>query len=182
MDCPICKTKGSIQVITKTENIPYFGEIMETVLKCQNCGYKHCDVICLDHKEPSRYTLQINKNNLNARVIKSNSATIEIPELGLKVEPGSKSHGYVSNIEGVLVRFQKAVETALNWAEDLELKENALKILEQIENIKKGEDKATLIIEDPFGNSMIIHDNAFKRKLKAEEIKSLKNSLTIVEN
>jgi len=181
IDCPVCRCKNSMIVITKTENIPYFEEIMESTVRCHECGYRHSDVMCLDQKEPVKYILNVNKYSLNARVIKSQSATVSIPELGLKVEPGPRSQGYVSNIEGVLNRFHDAVKRALNLVEDDQSRENAFNILKEIEKIKKGENTVTVLIEDPFGHSMIIHEDASKRELTHEEIKKLKTGFITFE-
>ena len=182
IDCPVCGCKNSMVVMTKTEDIPYFGEIMESTAKCHDCGFKHSDIVCLEQKEPVKYTLKVNISNLNARVIKSQSATISIPELGLKVEPGSRSQGYVSNIEGVLNRFHDAVITAMNLVDDKQSQKNASTILKEIENVKTGENTVTLVIEDPFGHSMIIHEDATKRELSLEEIKNLKTGFMVFEN
>jgi zinc finger protein len=181
-NCPICKVKGSMELKTKTEKIPYFGEIMESTVKCKECGFKHSDVICLDSKEPVKYILKIDKNKMNIRVVKSQSATVNIPELGLKVEPGPQSQGYVSNVEGILERFKKAVNTALSWAENENSKENAIRILEMMDEIKNGDRTATLIIKDPFGHSLIEDENIIKSKLSPEEIKNLKTGFTTIEN
>jgi zinc finger protein len=180
-DCPVCKIKGSLEVKTKTEEIPYFGEVMESTVKCEECGFKHSDIICLDAKEPVKYVLKINRNKMNVRVVKSQSATITVPELGLKVEPGPQSQGYVSNVEGILERFQKAVKTALSWAEDDQSRKNAVKILEEMDEIKNEDKVATLIIEDPFGHSLIEDENATKSKLTPEEIKNLKTGFITLE-
>lgn len=180
-DCPVCKGKNTLEMTSKTEEIPYFGEILESTILCQECGYRHSDTICLEQKDPVRYSLIIKKDNLNTRVVKSQSATLRIPELGLKVEPGPKSQGYVSNVEGVLGRFESAIATAIEWAEDKTTVKNALKILESIENLKSGEFTATLIIEDPFGHSIIIHDDAEHRKLTDEEINDLNTGFVTIE-
>jgi len=177
--CPVCKRENSVIVITKTENIPYFGEIMESTARCHECGYRHSDIMCLDQKEPVKYILNVNKSNLNARVVKSQSATLGIPELGLKVEPCPGSPGYVSNIEGVLNRFHDTVKMALNLVEDEQSLENAFNILKEIEKIKNGENTATVLIEDPFGHSMIIHEDAYLMELTPEEIKKLKTGSII---
>jgi len=181
IDCSVCNAKNCVEVMTHTEEIPYFGEIMETVLICEKCGFKHTDIIGLEQKEPSKYSLKVNRSNLNARVVKSQSATIIIPELGLKVEPGSKSQGYVSNIEGVLNRFIDAIETALRWVEDSESEKNGKKIIEAIEKIKSGDGSATIIIKDPLGQSIIIHDDVLKEKLSKEELKNLKTGFITIE-
>lgn len=180
-DCPICKETKCLEVTTKTEKIPYFGEVMQSNLLCQKCGYKFSDSICIDQKEPVMYSIDINKETLNTRVVKSQSATLSIPEIGLKVEPGPQSQGYVSNIEGVLDRFKKAVETALSWAEDDQTKENALKILEDVERVRKGEKSVLMVLEDPFGHSMILDEKADHRRLTEEEIKNLKTGFTTFE-
>ncbi len=111
---------------------------MESTVMCVECGFKHSDVICLEAKEPVKYELKIDKNKFNTRVVKSQSATVSIPELGLKVEPGPQSQGFVSNIEGIFERFKKAVLTALSWAEDETSKNNANQILKNMDEIVKG--------------------------------------------
>lgn len=181
-DCPICNTSQSMEVTTKTELIPYFGEIMESTLFCSECGYKHADTICIDQKEPVKYTLLVRNDNLNARVVKSQSTTITIPEIGLKVEPGPQSQGYVSNVEGVLNRFEKAVKTALSWAEEDHVKQNAVQILEDIERVKNGQKEVTLVLEDPFGHSIVMDDAAVRSELTVEEIKNLKTGFVTFEN
>ncbi len=180
-DCPVCKGRNTLEMTSKTEEIPYFGEILESTIICSECGYKHSDTICLEQKEPVCYSLLISKSNINARVVKSQTATLSIPELGLKVEPGPKSQGYVSNVEGVLNRFESAVETAIEWAEEPEVKENALKIIDKIEDIKSGDGSATLIIEDPFGHSVILHDDAKHRKLSQEEVENLNTGFVTID-
>jgi len=182
VDCPICKSSKSLDVTTKTQTIPYFGEIVESTIICKKCGYKHSDTICIDQKEPVKYTIILNKEKLNVRVVKSQSATLSIPELGLKVEPGPVSQGYVSNVEGVLKRFDEAVKTALSWTEDDDARNTALKILNGIERLKNGDKEATLILEDPLGHSIIMDEDAIKGRLKEDEIKKLKTGFLIFEN
>jgi zinc finger protein len=182
MDCPVCHGLNCVDVTTKTDDIPYFGEIMESVVLCSSCGYRHSDVICLDKKEPVRYALKITDNHLNARVVKSQSATVSIPELGLKVEPGPKSVGYVSNVEGVLERFEGAVKTALTLFDNDESQKNASKILEELEKVRSGQKTIEIIIEDPFGHSIIMHQDASKRKLELDEIKNLKTGFITFDN
>ena len=181
IDCPVCNGQGTAESTTKTENIPHFGEILESSIVCRSCGYKHNDVICLEQKEPVKYTLAIDKNNLSSRVVKSQSATVSIPEIGVKVEPGPKSLGYVSNVEGVIVRFCEGVKQALAIFDDEKSQKNGLNILKKLDKLAKGEIKATLIIEDPFGQSNIMTLNVKKEALTEEELKHLKTGFAIFE-
>ncbi|RBQ23726.1 hypothetical protein ALNOE001_07990 [Candidatus Methanobinarius endosymbioticus] len=181
IDCPVCDGKQTAESETKTSNIPHFGDIFESTLICSACGYKHNDVICLEQKSPVKYTVAINKDSLGSRVVKSQSATVTIPELGLKVEPGLKSLGYVSNVEGVITRFEDGVKQALIIFDDEESQKNGKVILEQINALVKRGIEATLIIEDPFGHSNIMDINAKKELLSEEELKHLKTGFTIIE-
>lgn len=182
IDCPVCQGKGTATSLTKTDKIPYFGEIMESTIICSSCGYKHNDVICLDQDEPSEYTLDLNKENLNVRIIKAQSATITIPELGLKVEPGPKSMGYISNMEGVLERFKSAVNSAKTLFNDKESLKNADAILDSIDEIIKGELSVEIILQDPFGQSKILDKKAKYRELTEDDLKTLKTGFTTFES
>jgi zinc finger protein len=73
--CPSCNT--DIEYLYKTENIPYFSEILIISAICPECGYKFVDTQLLKHNPPARYTVAINsEEDLNIRVIRSMSASI----------------------------------------------------------------------------------------------------------
>ncbi|RAP49865.1 MAG: hypothetical protein BZ136_02600 [Methanosphaera sp. rholeuAM74] len=183
-DCPVCGSKKSLHVTNKTDNIPYFGDILETSVTCDKCGYQSSDSISLEHNEPKRYILKISDEKLNTRVAKSQTATITMPELGLKVEPGPKSQGYVSNVEGILSRFEQAVIRAIKLEGEgisEEVQNNALDILELINNVKMGELQTILILEDPFGNSVIDDEDAESELLTPEEVDKLQTGFTTID-
>jgi zinc finger protein len=115
-------------------------------------------------------------------VVRSQSATVIIPEIGVKVEPGPKSEGYVTNVEGVLTRFESAVKKALNLFDDEESQKNAKNTLEQIQELKKGNGTATLIILDPFGQSNVVSDNVEILEIPEEELHGLKTGFSVIED
>ena len=154
---------------------------METTLQCPSCGFKHSDILALEHKDPAKYVLEINKNTLSVRVVRSQSATVIIPEAGIKVEPGPKSEGYVTNVEGVLTRFESAVIRALKLFDDDESQRNGKSTLEFVQELKKGNGTATLIILDPFGQSSIVSDSAEVSEIPEEELHGLKTGFSIIE-
>ena len=183
-DCPVCGGVKTLEVTNRTDNIPYLGDILETAVSCKNCGYQSSDSISLEHNDPIKFTLKIDDSKLDSRVAKSQTATVTIPELGLKVEPGPKSEGYVSNVEGILNRFESAVVRALKLEGDEidpVVRENALDIIENIAKIKLGELSTTLILEDPFGNSVIDDDDAEKEFLTQEEADKLQTGFTTID-
>ena len=180
--CPACSIEGVAKSVMKEIEIPHFGQVMETTIYCPQCGFKHSDVIALEQNDPAKYVLKINKKTLSTRVVRSQSATVIIPEIGVKVEPGPKSEGYVTNVEGILTRFEDAVKKALNLFEDEESQKNGKKTLFQIEELKNGNRTATLIILDPFGQSNIVSDSAEILDIPEEELEGLKTGFSIIED
>ena len=165
--CPCCNTE--IEYLYKTENIPYFSDILIISAICPSCGYKFVDTQLLKQDDPSRYTMAVNaENDLAIRVVRSMSASIEIPEIGVHIDPGPVCQGFVSNVEGVLDRIEQVVKGALTWGTDVE-KENAAALLADIARVKSGTFPVTLILEDPCGNSGIISDKAVKEAYVPEE-------------
>ncbi|MBQ6511202.1 ZPR1 zinc finger domain-containing protein [Methanobrevibacter sp.] len=180
--CPACGIEGVAKSIMKEIEIPHFGNVLETSIQCPSCGFKHNDIIALEQNDPAKYVLEINRNNLSIRVVRSQSATVSIPEIGVKVEPGPKSEGYVTNVEGMLTRFEDAVKKALNLFDDVESQTNAKKTLDEIHELKKGNGTATLIILDPFGQSNIVSEKAEILEIPEEELKNLKTGFTHIED
>ena len=180
--CPACSVEGKAKSIMKELEIPHFGKVLETTIQCPSCGFKHSDIIALEQNDPAKYVLEINKNTLTVRVVRSQSATVSIPEIGIKVEPGPKSEGYVTNVEGILNRFEDAVKKALQLFEDEESQKNAKNTLNQIEELKNGNGTATLIIQDPFGQSNIVSDSVKILEIPEEELRELKTGFSHVED
>jgi len=181
--CPICGNETLMEKMT-TVVIPHFGEFLLLTLQCEKCGFKHSDIICTAERIPSRYSLKVETSqDLYAKVIRSSTATIKIPELGIKVEPGPSSTAFITNVEGVLERVKDIVEMAKRWTKNKRKQKRCDKILSTIEEVKNGKEKITIIIEDPLGNSAIIHsqkDKVIMEKLSQEEIKKLKTGLLII--
>lgn len=171
--CPLCGASGSFFVRGRIDEVPYFGEIMETLALCERCGFRQADVMQTEKGEPSVYEFEItSEDDMKVRVVKSSTGVIKIPELSVTVRPGPASQGYVSNVEGVLNRIEEAVETAMENADD-HGKEEGKKRLEKIRRIKRGEEKALLILMDPHGNSAIADPRARIRPMSVEEMRSI---------
>ena len=62
--CPACNTENVAKSIMKEIEIPHFGKVLETTIICDSCGFKHSDIIALEHNDPAKYVLKINKDNL----------------------------------------------------------------------------------------------------------------------
>ena len=162
------------------DNIPYFGEIMYISAKCQ-CSFRFADTMILSSKEPMRYEMSVETlEDLNARVIRSTSGTIRIPEMGIIIEPGTVSESYITNIEGVLQRVQSVLMTASKWVQEEEEKfARSQELLCMLEEVIEGKRKITVIIEDPLGNSAIISKKATATRLSKEEAEELNTGMIV---
>ena len=173
--CPQCLKDNSLTMLAMSSEIPYFGEHTQITVICESCGWKHTDFIPSDGEKPGYSSLVVdNSEKCSARVIRSSSGTIRIPELELEVSPGGSSSGFVSNVEGVIKRFEDAVGSILRGnADDEKILEASLELLERLSNMKSGSSHLLIELLDPRGRSQIIHNDAITRDLMENEIQSL---------
>ena len=162
--CPICKEKELV-LTERIIEVPHFGKTSLFSMTCANCKFHKADVESLEQNEPCRYTFEINsEKDLNIKVIKSSEATVKIPHI-TTITPGPASSGFITTIEGIFNRVKHQVEVARDTAEDDEDKKKAKNMLKKLIRIMWGQEKTKIIIEDPSGNSAILHEKAVKEKL-----------------
>jgi len=141
-DCPICGGKNTLKAIQHIHEIPYFGKVMESTIICEKCGYRNADVMILEDRPPKLYTVKVeNEKDLFTRVVRSKSGTIELEEIGVKIEPGPAAEGFITNIEGVLERVRETLLMAREFRRqegDEEAVKKADEILQYIEDVKEG--------------------------------------------
>jgi len=175
--CPICFSDNGLTMIAHTSEIPYFGEHTQLTILCPSCGWRHTDFIPAEGKKPGAWSLDIDDVSiLTARIIRSSSCTVEINELGLLVEPGGATTGYVSNIEGVLNRFEDAIQLMYRQSKssnEIDIIEKCEKLLGKIELVKSGNLSVNITLLDPMGHSQILHEKAIPRDLTDKELEEL---------
>ena len=178
ISCPLCHK--DLVMSWQRDNIPYFGDVMYISAQCE-CSFRFADTMILSSKEPMRYEMSVEApEDLNARVIRSTSGTIRIPEMGIIIEPGTVSESYISNIEGILQRVQSVIMTASKWVKEDEDKfARSQELMHMLEEVIEGRKKITIIIEDPLGNSAIISKKAVATKLSKEDAEELNTGMIV---
>jgi zinc finger protein len=128
----------------------------------------------LSQKDPMHLQFRIETlEDLSVRVIRSNSGTIRIPELGFLAEPTPLSESFVSNVEGVLERAKDVLLTAREFHGDTPEKRALLdEYMRRYEEFMRGAAPFTLVIDDPHGNSAIVSERAERRPLTKDELES----------
>ena len=108
--CPVCGKK-ELTLNDREIEIPYFGKTFVFSMKCSACDFSKSDVEFAEQKDPVKITFEVEcEDDLLARVIKSSSALVKIPTLRMSMDPGENSEGFVTNVEGLIGRFEKVLE------------------------------------------------------------------------
>jgi zinc finger protein len=164
--CHFCKKK-TLTLTEETYNVPHFGKCFLMSMNCSSCNFNKTDVESEERKPPSKQTFTLeNKKDLNTKVIKSSEATVKIPQLRMDVRPGVASSGYLSNLEGVLLRFKKIIEKERDSTDDPKIRKHAKNLLKKLWKAELGDLPLKIVIEDPSGNSAIVSEKTEVKKLK----------------
>lgn len=163
--CPFCNTKN-LTLREDEQEIPYFGKVYVFSMTCTHCKYHKADIEVEENQNPSKWEFEITSEaDMSVRVIKSSTATIKIPRI-MNIEPGTASNGYVSNIEGILVRVKTRLEKSRDSEEDATKKKKLKNMIKKIQKVMFGSETLKISIEDPAGNSAIISEKAKKTGMK----------------
>jgi zinc finger protein len=82
------------------------------------------------------------------------------------IKPGPAGEGFISNIEGVLKRVERAIKLAMQNATEEQIKRGSSR-LEKLQKVLNGQLRAKIIVIDPSGNSAIIDERAKKQELRS---------------
>ncbi len=161
-----CVNCGSpnFKVSSYIYEVPLIGSILIEHGVCSQCDYRRTDVSMLDFSQPKTVKKVVKSpEDLRTIVVKSSTATIIIPELGVEVYPGVDAYGYITTIDGILERVLDIIP------QDCAEREECVEKVTMIKNAMEGSLPFTLIIEDPLGKSAIISEN-LEIVVKEEEL------------
>lgn len=165
--CPRCNS--TFMVSDCIYDIPIIGKILISRGKCESCGYKYSNYRAIESQGPQKLVFNVETpDDLNVLVVRTASATIRIPELGIEIKPGPAAQGYITTIEGVLDKVLEVLSLVKDDPEvdKLEREKREKEIIEA----RNGKRRFTFILEDPDGVSRIISDKVKKDKLYSSHI------------
>ncbi len=172
--CPACKD-GDILINQIIYDLPDKDKMLFLKFKCNRCDFENNDIIPLTTRmDAGIITLKITEeNDLKSKIYRSPTGNLEISELDLKVEPGPSAEFYYTNVEGILLRFERAISIYLNNLEDGNPEKSEIKdTLKDLQKAMKGQLEFTLKIADLSGGSYIIPEDSSKYTF--EKIENLK--------
>ncbi len=156
--CPACGRNGFV-INEYLYLMPRVGETIITVGICKFCGYTYRDIRLAESRGKQRLVIKVSKpSDLNIVVLKASSATVKIPELGMEMKPGPAAEGFITTIEGLLLRFKDILEFLCRDVKDGDKLRACSEKEKEIEEALEGKREFTVVIEDPEGVSAVIEE------------------------
>ncbi|KAK3041209.1 hypothetical protein RJ639_028469 [Escallonia herrerae] len=157
--CMRCGQNGITRLLLTS--IPHFRKLLLSAFECANCGERNNEVQFAGEIQPQgcRYRLDFSSGDrkmLNRQVVKSESATIKIPELDFEIPPEAQ-RGSLSTVEGILLRAMEGLQALQEERKrvDPQTAEALDQFLVKLKACATGDSSFTLILDDPAGNSFI---------------------------
>ncbi|XP_004506722.1 uncharacterized protein [Cicer arietinum] len=158
----ICACGSSCETRVFKINIPYFQEAILFASTCDGCGYRSFELKAGGGipEKGKKITLHVkNINDLSRDVIKSDTSSIEVPELDFEKLPSGTSGGAVTTIEGLVKNISESLEKLHGFTFGDSLEEDRrskwLDFGDRLNKLLTLEKPWTLILDDPEGNSFI---------------------------
>ncbi|KAI0884930.1 zinc finger protein zpr1 [Annulohypoxylon maeteangense] len=160
--CPGCMHPCTTNM--KMVDIPHFKAVVLMSTVCTDCGYRSNDVKTGGAIPDlgKKITLRVETAEDLARdILKSESCSLECPELNLQVNPGTLG-GRFTTVEGLLTQvrndlhnqiFETGAEAGDSLASDERSQWNSF--FEGIDAAIKGDKKFTVILTDPLASSYV---------------------------
>ncbi|KAI5740663.1 hypothetical protein M8J76_005967 [Diaphorina citri] len=168
--CMNCGENGTTRLLLT--RIPFFKDLVLMSFECPHCGYKNNEIQPGGQIEEKgvRINLKVeNAKDLNRNVVKSDFASIKIPELDFEIASQTQK-GEVTTVEGVLDRIIRGLSQDQETRRRDHLEE-ALQIdafIEKVAKLKQLESPFTMILEDISGNTFVSNPNAPQADHNAE--------------
>lgn len=157
--CGTCASRCETRMFVT--NIPYFKEVIVMASTCDSCGYRNSELKPGGgtSDKAKRITVCVeNVKDLNRDVIKSDSASVKIPEVDLELASGTLG-GMVTTIEGLVTKICESLESVHGYSFGDSLDEGRkgkwLDFNTRLNKLLSLEEPWTLIIDDALANSFV---------------------------
>lgn len=156
--CPNCSSPCETNM--KVTNIPHFKDVVIMATVCDVCGNKTNEVKSGGgiEKKGRRFEVSVaTKEDLTRDVLKSETCSLSIPELDCEVGPSALG-GRFTTVEGILMAMKDQLagnDVMFHDSADAATKNRFDDFIERFNKIIELETKATLILDDPAGNSYV---------------------------
>lgn len=185
--CMNCGENGETKLLFV--QIPFYKEVIISSFYCPYCNYKNNEIQSAGEIQQKGHTIKLKvvcERDLNRQVIKTDFATVSIPEIQLEIPAGSQK-GTLSTVEGVLTRAIQGLEQEqpVRRALNPEVADQIDAFITKAKSLLTATTPFTLILNDPSGNSFVENPHAprldenlkithYKRSLEQDKLLGLK--------
>eukprot|EP00090_Calanus_glacialis_P037142 TRINITY_DN6369_c0_g1_i1.p1 TRINITY_DN6369_c0_g1~~TRINITY_DN6369_c0_g1_i1.p1 ORF type:complete len:448 (-),score=170.81 TRINITY_DN6369_c0_g1_i1:80-1423(-) len=160
--CMNCHKDGVTKLLLTL--IPHYKEIILMSFNCEHCGLSNNEIQSggVIQEKGLKLTVTIsNERDLSRQLVKSDYATLTIPELELEIPPKGQK-GEITTVEGVMERTISGLEQDQPVRRHMD-PEGAKQIDDYIVRMRatlKLAEPFTVLLDDPSGNSFIENPTA----------------------
>lgn len=158
--CPACGKNTLSQKVYLYKEPQSHDELLFFVILCDECNFKKTEVMPLQpssHVKSNKNILKVKKpKDLETKIYRASTGSIEIPELEMILEPGIQAEFFITNIERILLKFKESCEFLLKNSDNEETSEILRKRIQDLDDFLMVRREFTIILEDPEGFSYIL--------------------------
>merc|ERR1719309_1902106 len=155
--CMECGSNGMTKLLLT--KIPHYKEVILMSFNCEECGLNNNEIQSggVIQERGIRIELTVkNQRDLSRQVVKSDFASVQIPDLELEI-PRMSQKGEITTVEGILTRTVSGLEQdqPVRRHMDPDGFEQIQGFVDKIKNLLELEKEFRIVIEDPSGNSFV---------------------------
>ncbi|KAI6213479.1 hypothetical protein M3Y94_00155600 [Aphelenchoides besseyi] len=155
--CMNCHKNGITQLLCT--RIPFYKQVIVMSFSCDHCGYRNSELQSGEAVQEFGSEIVLNvkeQSDLSRTVVKSEYASLMVPELELEIPPKSQP-GEVTTVEGILVRVKSGLMQNQDRRREVNPQGAAKldKFMEKLDKCVELKEPWTLKLNDPSGNCFI---------------------------
>ncbi|KAJ4458940.1 putative Zinc finger protein ZPR1 [Paratrimastix pyriformis] len=155
--CMSCGEQGMTNLLLTS--IPFFRDVILMAFECPHCGYRSSELQAAQYAEVGCHFEVVVRTpqDLNRTVVRTEHATVSIPELQFEAPPSPDRAGELTTVEGVIRSSIEKLEE-LQPLRRIQVPEQAAQLdafLERMRGLLELGSPFTFALDDPTGNSFI---------------------------
>ncbi len=158
--CPSCGKRALSQRAHLYQEPRSKDELLFFVTLCDECNFKKTEIMPLapsTHVKSNHYVIKIkDPKDLETKIYRASTGSIEIPELGMRLEPGIQAEFYITNMERIILKFKESCQFLLRGDPEPEAKAILEKRIQDLDDCLLVKREFTVVLDDPEGFSYIL--------------------------
>uniref|UniRef100_A0A7J3ZIS9 ZPR1 zinc finger domain-containing protein n=1 Tax=Fervidicoccus fontis TaxID=683846 RepID=A0A7J3ZIS9_9CREN len=153
-DCPLCGSSNTYTVRQMVYVVPRVGPTLIASGRCSSCGFRSTWILPMETSGEREIRIEVSKpGDLNRLVLVGENTDVLIPELELEFLSSELEPGYITTVEGILLRFYEKLE----WLCHVEYRAECEEKLRELREALEGSKRLTIVLRDRYGRSALLY-------------------------